>query len=405
MIVKLKKKFMLIIMSIMTIVILVTFISINLIMNQTSERQGIKMMKDIAENDGINPVLNHKEKPEALKLQPPEKFAPINNFSVRLDDNYQIIEVVSEFKIGYEDKQIISLTNTALSTGKEYGNVGSNIKFLIKPRPYGSIIVFSDNKVENDMKHRLAIITSTIGAVLMAAIYLISKYLSDWAIKPVEIAFQKQKQFVADASHELKTPITIIDANIDVLLSQDNIDTENLKWFGYIKNETKRMNSLVQDMLYLAKLDNNNFEKLEFNLSEAVENIVLPFESLVYEQNKNIYMDIEEDVSYKGDSNSIKQVLAIFMDNSVKYCDNKGSIYVRLKKYDSKIKIEVENTGSKIANMEKIFERFYREDSSRDRNTGGFGLGLSIAKAIVENHNGKIYAENTKDGVKFCIEF
>lgn len=396
---------MLIIMSIMTIVILVTFISINLIMNQTSERQGINMMKDIAENDGINPVLNHKEKPEEFKPKPPEKFAPINNFSVKLDPNYKIIEVVSEFRIGYDDAQIVSLTDTALNTAQQYGNIGSNIKFLIKPRPYGSIIVFSDNKIENDMKNRLAVITSTIGAILMAVIYFISKYLSDWAIKPVEVAFQKQKQFVADASHELKTPITVIDANIDVLLAQDNIDTENLKWFDYIKNETKRMNSLVQDMLYLAKLDNNNFEKFEFNLSESVENIVLPFESLVYEQNKNIYMDIEEDVYYKGDSNSIKQVVAIFMDNAVKYCNEKGSIYVRVKKYDSKIKIEVENTGSKIADTEKIFERFYREDSSRDRNTGGFGLGLSIAKAIVENHNGNIYAENTKDGVKFRIEF
>lgn len=405
MIAKLKKKFMLIIMFIMTVVILVTFISINIIMNQTSERQSINMMKDIAENDGINPVLNHKEKPEEFKPQPPEKFAPINNFSVKLDPNYKIIEVVSEFTIGYDDAQIVSLTDTALNTAQQYGNIGSNIKFLIKPRPYGSIIVFSDNKIENDMKNRLAVITSTIGSILMAVIYFISKYLSDWAIKPLEVAFQKQKQFVADASHELKTPITVIDANIDVLLAQDNIDTENLKWFGYIKNETKRMNSLVQDMLYLAKLDNNNFEKFEFNLSEAVENIVLPFESLVYEQNKNIYMDIEEDVYYKGDSNSIKQVVAIFMDNAVKYCNEKGSIYVRVKKYDSKIKIEVENTGSKIADTEKIFERFYREDSSRDRNTGGFGLGLSIAKAIVENHNGNIYAENTKDGVKFRIEF
>lgn len=395
---------MLIIMFIMTVVILVTFMSINIIMNQTSERQGINMMKDIAENDGINPVLNHKEKPAEFKPKPPEKFAPINNFSVKLDPNYKIIEVVSEFRIGYDDAQIVSLTDTALNTAQPYGNIGSNIKFLIKPRPYGSIIVFSDNKIENDMKNRLAVITSTIGAVLMAVIYFISRYLSDWAIKPVEVAFQKQKQFVADASHELKTPITVIDANIDVLLSQDNIDTENLKWFGYIKNETKRMNSLVQDMLYLAKLDNNNFEKFEFDLSEAVENIVLPFESLVYEQNKNIYMDIEEAVYYKGDSNSIKQVLAIFMDNAVKYCNDKGNIYVRLKKYDSKIKIEVENTGSKIADTEKIFERFYREDSSRDRNTGGFGLGLPIAKAIVENHNGNIYVENTKDGVKFCIE-
>lgn len=405
MIAKLKKKFMLIIMFIMTVVILVTFISINIIMNQTSERQSINMMKDIAENDGINPVLNHKEKSEEFKPKPPEQFAPINNFSVKLDPNYKIIEVVSEFRIGYDDAQIVSLTDTALNTAQPYGNIGSNIKFLIKPRPYGSIIVFSDNKIENDMKNRLAVITSTIGAVLMAVIYFISRYLSDWAIKPVEVAFQKQKQFVADASHELKTPITVIDANIDVLLSQDNIDTENLKWFGYIKNETKRMNSLVQDMLYLAKLDNNNFEKFEFDLSEAVENIVLPFESLVYEQNKNIYMDIEEDIYYKGDSNSIKQVVAIFMDNAVKYCNDKGNIYVRLKKYDSKIKIEVENTGSKIADTEKIFERFYREDSSRDRNTGGFGLGLPIAKAIVENHNGNIYVENTKDGVKFCIEF
>ena len=262
-----------------------------------------------------------------------------------------------------------------------------------------------DNNAENDMRARLAITTSKIGTLLLIIIYFISKYLSNWAIKPVELAFEKQKQFIADASHELKTPITVIDANVDVLLSQENMLNENLKWLNYIKTETKRMNDLVQDMLYLAKVDHNSLEKYEFNFSEVVESIVLPFESLIYEEHKTIDIDIQEDIVFQGDENSMKQVLAVLMDNAVKNCNYGGTILVSLTKIDHKIKLTVGNTGSNIIDTEKIFERFYREDKSRDRQTGAFGLGLSIAKTIVENHNGKIYAENTNDGVKFCVEF
>lgn len=399
---KLKRKFMMIIMSIMIIVILVTFISINIIMHQSSERQSMNIMRDIANNDGIDPMAKRKEK---LEPHSPEKFAPINNFSVKLDQNYNIISVVSEFKIEYDDSQILALTDSALNMSKKTGNLGKNIKFLIKPKPYGSIIVFLDNNAENDMRARLAITTSKIGTVLLIIIYFISKYLSNWAIKPVELAFEKQKQFIADASHELKTPITVIDANVDVLLSQENMLNENLKWLNYIKTETKRMNDLVQDMLYLAKVDHNSLEKYEFNFSEVVESIVLPFESLIYEEHKTIDIDIQEDIVFQGDENSIKQVLAVLMDNAVKNCNYGGTILVSLTKIDHKIKLTVGNTGSNIIDTEKIFERFYREDKSRDRQTGAFGLGLSIAKTIVENHNGKIYAENTNDGVKFCVEF
>ena len=402
MIIKLKQKFMMIIMSIMTIVILVTFVSINVIMNHTSERQSMNIIRDIADNDGINPVVKRKDKGEP---RPSEKFAPINNFSVKLDHNYNIIEVVSEFRLDYDYEQIKAMTEIVLNGSKKAGNIDKNIKFLIKPKSYGSIIVFLDNQAEADMKSRLAITTSVIGMILLLVIYFISKYLSNWAIKPVEVAFEKQKQFIADASHELKTPITVIDANVDVLLSQGNVLDENLKWLNYIKSETKRMNDLVHDMLYLAKIEHNNFEKYEFNLSEAVESIVLPFESLLYEENKAIEIDIQEDVIFKGDENSIKQVLAVLMDNAVKNCNEGGYINISLHNDDAKIKLKVENSGSHILDKEKIFERFFREDSSRDRNTGGFGLGLSIAKAIVENHNGKIYAKNTKDGVEFCVEF
>jgi signal transduction histidine kinase len=227
--------------------------------------------------------------------------------------------------------------------------------------------------------------------------FVISIFLARWAVKPINSAWEKQKQFVADASHELKTPIAIIEANTDVVLSNpDDLVKEQSKWLEYIKNETQRMTKLVQQLLFIAKFDSGE-ERLvfeNFDISELVSGMCLVFEPLIFEKGKALETGIDPDLKINGDADKIKQLVTILIDNAIKHSDENGKVYVALteEKQKGKVKLIVANTGEPIPqeSQDKIFERFYRVDKSRARATGGSGLGLSIAKTIVENHKGSI---------------
>jgi signal transduction histidine kinase len=216
---------------------------------------------------------------------------------------------------------------------------------------------------------------------------------------PVQEAFEKQKQFVADASHELKTPLAVINTNVDVLLSngEDTINNQS-KWLNYIKSESERMTKLTNDLLYLTQMDysDNKLIFTKLNLSESVESIILAMEAVIYEHNLSLNYDVEPELIAYGNDEQIRQVVMILLDNAIKYTNQKGSISVTLKRQNSDIMLSVSNTGEGIhqEHLKKIFDRFYRTDKSRSRRLGGYGLGLSIAKAIIDQHKGKIYAES-----------
>ena len=214
--------------------------------------------------------------------------------------------------------------------------------------------------------------------------------MSGWIIRPVEHAFERQKRFIADASHELKTPLTIINANAEVLSSSPEPD----KWIANILEQTQRMNVLIRDLLNLAKLDSTIPREhfTQFNLSSAVSASSLFFESCAFESHKNFQMDIEENLLLFGNESAIRQLVSILLDNAFKYSGEGETIKISLSRKGEKKILTVYNTGSGISQEDQkhIFERFYRSDSSRSRESGGYGLGLSIAKAIVENHKGSI---------------
>jgi signal transduction histidine kinase len=241
------------------------------------------------------------------------------------------------------------------------------------------------------MQSRLFRISFVIFLICLILSVFIAWLLSIWAVKPVKISFEKQRRFVGDASHELKTPLSVIATNMDVLVSEVG---EN-KWTGYIQKEVHRMSNLVKDLLYLAKSDAskeiNDF--IEFDLSRAVISAVLPFETIIFDSGKRLSINIQEKIMYKGVQQRIEQLIIILLDNAIKYSFEGSEIKIELKTNGAKKIISVYNSGEGIP-LEKqklIYERFYRLDSSRNRNTGGFGLGLAIAKNIVDSHKGKIH--------------
>lgn len=243
---------------------------------------------------------------------------------------------------------------------------------------------------------KLAFTLICVLLLTLILVFLICLYFANRSIKPIEAAWEKQNQFIADASHELKTPLTTINTNIDVLLAHGDctIDSEK-KWLMYIKDESTRMAKLTNDLLYLAKIEHNSENKTVFSaisLTNEVRSVLLTMEAVIYERNLTTEDNIKDDIVIKGDNEQIKQLVMILLDNAIKYTPKGGKITVTLSAADKHAVLSVRNTGDGIPpeDAEKIFDRFYRSDKSRARSSGGYGLGLAIAKSIAASHGGTI---------------
>ncbi|WP_248929250.1 sensor histidine kinase [Paenibacillus hamazuiensis] len=265
------------------------------------------------------------------------------------------------------------------------------------------LITFLDVTESNKTLLRLLTTMLIVGFSMLIAIFIISLYFAGRAIKPIAETWQKQKQFIADASHELKTPISIINANYDALLAnrEETIDSQ-MKWLGYIKIGTDRMAKLVGDLLSLAKVEDVHFatQKAPFNISTAVHEVIMSMEAAVNDKGIRLSHSIEPDIIVKSDMERVQQVVTILLDNAIKYTNEHGQIDISLTHSKRHIAFSISNTGKGIpkADVPKVFDRFYRVDPSRTHETGGYGLGLSIAKAIVDRLGGEIHVESEEDG-------
>ena len=304
------------------------------------------------------------------------------------------LEFIKRFdKNSYTEEQVNQLILAIRSHPFTYGSVG-NVYYKLIPKDSNYLLVASDMSDFTALYTKNVLNTLSSISIVYVLLFLIVWRLSFTVFQPLRESLYKQKQFISNASHELKTPLSIISANVDVISS----DGEN-KWAQNIKHQTKRMDGLVADMLTLAKMDEEKIKinPIEFNLSEEIINDVLPFDAVAFEKGKTLDLDVENDIIYKGDLQSVKKIVNILLDNAVKHADVGGQIVVTLKKENGKIIFAVYNSGSKVPNFDsnKVFERFYRADASRSRDSGGgSGLGLAIAKGIADANKWKISANS-----------
>jgi signal transduction histidine kinase len=240
----------------------------------------------------------------------------------------------------------------------------------------------------------------------------ISIVFANWAVNPVKRAVEKQNRFVADASHELKTPLTVVLANAELLsASPEATVAEKQKQIDHIKSEAGNMSMLVHDMLTLAKSDFSKKKKIKYspvNASEILNSVVLAFEAPVFESGKKLKSEIADSLYIGGDEKALERLFYILLDNAVKYSNEGGDIDVFLYEAAGKVNLTVRNSGLPIPkeHLTHIFDRFYRPDDARARRYGGFGLGLSIAKDTVEKHGGKISVESSDEiGTAFNVSF
>ena len=245
------------------------------------------------------------------------------------------------------------------------------------------------------MDKRLCWSITVVWAGLLA-VFLLLLILSKRIVRPVAESYEKQRRFITDAGHELKTPLTIIGADTDLL----ELDLGENEWLDDIKRQTKRLTGLTQDLIYLARMDEEQpqLQPIEFPLSDMAEELGQSFQNLAAAQSKQFLTEIQPMLSLTGDEKAIRQLMSILLDNAVKYTPEGGRISFALKKEGRSIRLSVSNDTAvpmEKGVLDRLFDRFYRTDQSRNSSTGGYGLGLSIARSIVSAHKGKIRAENS----------
>ena len=322
------------------------------------------------------------------------------SIKIDLDTKNEIINVSS--RLNTDDLDVNGIVEKVINNSSNMSKVkvnGESFSYLKESVNNGIRIVLISRTFQQEVLWNLLRTFIIVGLLSLIVLFFISIYFTNKAIIPLEETFKKQKQFIADASHELRTPLTIIKTNISLLRENKHQTIESQgKWVNYIDSQASRMSTLINEMLSLANLDANKKkgEVINFNLSKMLNDSLLVFEVVIFEKGLILKENISQDIFINGEMDQIKKLISILMDNAIKYTDKSGKITVSLNVERNKAKLVINNTGDGIKkeHLEKIFERFYRVDDSRDRGTGGYGLGLSIAKAISEEHKGKIYAES-----------
>ena len=310
-----------------------------------------------------------------------------------VDENGNIQSKQTVGRIAHEDTITDSVVDDMLSSeSSEYKTDG--YIYAKRVMPDGSTIIVALNSNINDgaaAKGIVMILLIILGIMILAVVSFI---LSGFVTMPAREALAREKRFISDASHELKTPLGAISVNAEAL----KISKEDSLYVKNILSETARMNRLVENLLTLSKLDESKeTEKKEFSLSDVVQEMCLTYESVAYEKNRRLCADIEDSIIINGNSDEIRQLLAILLDNAIKNSDENGLITLNCHKDVSTAQITVTNSGRGIseADLGHIFERFYTSEQSR--NSGSFGLGLAIASEIVKRHGGKIEASSIPD--------
>ena len=398
MIKKLRTKFICVIMA---IVMVLLGAILGVVIHFTAENmktQSISMMRTIAANPFQQDNLG----------KPPRDEVRLPFFTVQISSRGDLITASGGYFDLTDREYIQEIVNAALLSDRESGKLDEHdLRYLKSASPMGFTIVFSDTTTESmTLKH---MVYSCLGIFVVAMLVFlgISVLLSRWVIKPVEIAWNQQRQFVSDASHELKTPLAVIMANAELIQNEQVAQEDKQKFSENILSTTYQMRSLVESMLEMARMDNGilkmNFATLD--MSQLVSDATLSFQLLYEEKGMGLRCAAADGIQIQGSEQHLYQVMDVLLDNALKYGSPNGMVSVDLISTGRACILSVASPGDPISkeDLKNIFKRFYRADKARTMN-GSYGLGLSIAESIVEAHKGKIWAQSENGYNTFFVQ-
>lgn len=403
MIKSLRRKFIAIAMSSLFLVLAVIVAVINLTNYQKVMREADDRLDLLAANDGVMPK---SQKPHGKPGHLPEGMSPETPFETRY------------FTVTLRDDGTVSAVDTgniaAIATGDaiDYarkaveqsaaGGFMEDYKYRIQSSDSGAMVIFLDCGRELSTFRSFFTVSLLVSLVGLLSVYVLVLIFSRMVFRPVAESYEKQKQFITDAGHEIKTPLTIIDANTEVL----EMENGGNEWTRSIRKQVERLSSLTNDLVCLSRMEEGAraLTMADFCLSDAVTETADAFEAAVRTMEKTLTVEVEPAVTGYGNEASVRQLVSILLDNALKYSDEHGHIRLTLQRKGRAAILSVYNTAAQIekGHQDKLFERFYRADPARSTQTGGHGIGLSIARSIVEAHKGKITAQST-DGQSLTI--
>lgn len=424
----LRNKLLLFNMAIISFVMVAAFASIYFITYNNIQKENQRKLESIPRiSIGIPGVFGlqgarDNQSNSRVTIRLPVGYSP--SFTILLSGDGQVMDVMSYIDIPNE--AYYQIAKKAWESGDFDGTVTlESRKWQYHISSFENLKVLRDNdrqrQISSGIHYQMSFLDVTdssrtltqllitfiiVGIAMLFILFGVSYNFANRSIQPIEENWEKQKQFVADASHELKTPLAIINANSDALLAngEETVNSQR-RWINYIQSETGRMVKLVNDMLYLAKVEDTMGEKIPFDMSNTVLDVIASMEAITYEKGINLTHTIEPGIIVKGDSEKIKQVIIILLDNATKYANVYGDINITLTTVKDQAVFSVENSGTGIPQdkLPRIFDRFYRCDPSRSKETGGYGLGLSIAKAVIERSGGSINVQSTEKRTIFTF--
>ena len=395
---KLRYKFIIITMTIVTIMLCIIMSLIYYFTKMNLENNSINMMQNIASRPFLLHLPNEMQDDVRLPY-----------FALQLNRQGDLIATGGGYYDLSDENFLKDLIEATFSSPDRIGIIEEyNLRFYHTNNSVSQILVYAD--ISNELAILQSLIRNCIliGIACFLIFLCISFLLANWVVRPVDKAWDQQRQFVADASHELKTPLTVIMTNAELMQNVDYSETDRSAFVSNILVMSKQMRSLVEQMLELARADNIQhnvlFSSVEF--SRLVLDATLPFEPIFFEKGLTLLTEITENITVTGNPSQLRQVLDILLDNARKYSRTNGTTWVTLQRHGKgHCILAVANEGDEISpkDLSNIFKRFYRIDQARTR-TGSFGLGLSIAETIITRHKGKIWAESRDNINTFFVE-
>ena len=416
---RLRKKFIAAAIVAVFLVLLVLIGSINVLSYRSLVTDADGTLQILAENKGSFPRQMFREQDRPSEMQAPpngENSGPFNErrggsgelayqsrfFTAWFSADGSLSHVNLDNLASLTEEEASALAESVYAAGREKG-FAEEYRYRRAACDGETMLVFLNcqRELATFREFLYASIGISLGGTL--AVFLLLLLFSGRIVRPIAESYEKQKRFITDAGHELKTPITIIRADADVLAS--DLDGEN-EWIADIRKQTGRLAELTADLIFLSKMEEENpaLQMQELSLSELVDETAQSFQSLALAKGKRFSASVAPDLQVKGDEKALGKLVSILLDNAMKYSTEDGTVELTLERIGRNARLSVKNSTQPMekGSADRLFERFTREDRSRNSESGGFGLGLAIAKAVTEAHKGTIHAES-EDGVSLTV--